>query len=91
MAIFSTSDTVCAVTGCGTANSKDELGGEVLWGMWLCKMHLHDAQTREGALNDPPFSSSKPAPLHPPPQPMKAKQKQGRKRWNQSEASRHGR
>ena len=75
MANFSTSDTVCAVTGCGTANSKDERGGEVLWGMWLCKKHLHDAQTRGDALNDPPSSSSKPAPLHPPPQPMKASKK----------------
>ena len=63
MANFSTSDTVCAVTGCGTANSKDERGGEVLWGMWLCKKHLHDAQTRGDALNDPPSSSSKPAPF----------------------------
>jgi hypothetical protein len=69
MANFSTSDTARAVAGCEAANSKDEFGGEVLWGMWLCKKHLHDAQIRGDALNDPPLSSSKPAPLHPPSSP----------------------
>jgi hypothetical protein len=72
MANFHTHDTVCAVTGCGTANSKDEFGGGVLWGMWLCKKHLHDARTRGDALNDTPFSSFKPAPIHPPPPPLPA-------------------
>ena len=76
---FFSSSVVCSVTGCGSSHGKDEKGGDILWGMWVCNKHLHAVQARASEMNNPPSSSSKELPLFPPPQPVKVKKEGGKK------------